>query len=185
MFAPLTRPLSFLFLLFFLRSDCFFLVVKMNTPATIEVDILEARDLIASDSNGFSDPYVVIDPTAGFTSGAKTPIIKKTLNPVWNYNTVLVVDPSFKKIKFRVFDWDRFSKDDCLGTCSFPASMFADGAPLDVWEPLVQRPEKKRSFYLKLFPAFFLLSFFILFFCLKNEQRKARRVRIQRRVNFM
>jgi len=110
---------------------------------TIEIEVIEARDLLASDSNGFSDPYVVIDPTAGFTSGAKTPIIKKTLNPVWNYNTVLVVDPSFKKIKFRVFDWDRFSKDDCLGTCSFSASMFADGVPLDVWQPLVQRPEKK------------------------------------------
>ena len=109
----------------------------------IEVEIVEARDLLASDRNGFSDPYVIIDKTAGLPNGAKTPIIKKTLNPVWNFKTVLCVDPSFKKIKFRVFDWDRFSSDDPLGTCSFPASMFADGVPLDVWEPLKQKPKKK------------------------------------------
>jgi len=110
---------------------------------TVEVEIVEARDLLASDSNGFSDPYVIIDPTEGHPSSSKTPIIKKTLNPVWNYKTVLAVDPNFKKLKFRVFDWDRFSRDDPLGCCSFPSSMFADGIPLDVWEPLKQKPKKK------------------------------------------
>ena len=112
----------------------------------VEVEIVEARDLVASDRNGFSDPYVVIDPTAGFFTGSQTPIIKKTLNPVWNFKTVFSVDPSFKKIKFRMFDWDRFSSDDPLGTCSFPASMFADGTPLDVWQPLKQKPKKKCLF---------------------------------------
>jgi len=108
----------------------------------IEVDIIEARDLLASDKNGLSDPYVVIDQTAGFTSSIKTPVVKESLSPVWNFNTVVCVDPSFKKLKFRVFDWDRFSADDCLGTCSFPASMFADGVPIDVWQPLKQKSKK-------------------------------------------
>ena len=109
----------------------------------IEVEIVEARDLLASDRNGLSDPYVVVDKSCGIMTSAKTPVIKKTLNPVWNYTTVLHFDPSFYKIKFKVFDWDRFSSDDPLGSCSFSAGSLADGVPLDVWEPLKQKPKKK------------------------------------------
>jgi len=114
------------------------------TEIIIELEIVEARDLLASDSNGFSDPYVVIDKTPGMISASsKTPVIKKTLNPVWNYSTVLHFRPDFGKIKFRVFDWDRFSSDDPLGSCSIPASMLMDGVPLDIWQPLEQKPAKK------------------------------------------
>jgi len=109
----------------------------------IEVEIVEARDLLSSDSNGFSDPYVVIEKTPGLAAGAKTPIIKKNLNPVWNFSTVLHFDHNLTKIKFKVFDWDRFSSDDPLGCCSFSPSVFNDGVPLDIWEPLVQKPKKK------------------------------------------
>jgi len=119
-------------------------MAAMGGGMIIEVEILEARDLLASDSNGFSDPYVVIDKTPGLASGAKTPVVKKSLNPVWNYSTVLHFDHNLSKIKFRVFDWDRFSSDDPLGTCSFSPSIFNDGVPLEVWEPLVQRPKKKK-----------------------------------------
>jgi len=111
----------------------------------IEVEIVEARDLLSSDSNGFSDPYVVIDKTPGLASGAKTPIIKKNLNPVWNYSTVLHFDHNLSKIKFKVFDWDRFSSDDPLGSCSFSPSIFNDGVPIDIWEPLKQKPKKKKK----------------------------------------
>jgi len=111
----------------------------------IEVEIVEARDLLASDSNGFSDPYVVIEQTPGLASGAKTPIIKKTLNPVWNFSTVLHFDMNLTKIKFKVYDWDRFSSDDPLGSCSFSPSIFNDGVPIDTWEPLKQKPKKKKS----------------------------------------
>jgi len=110
----------------------------------IEVEIVEARDLLSSDSNGFSDPYVVIEKTPGLASGAKTPIIKKNLNPVWNYTTVLHFDHNLQKIKFKVYDWDRFSSDDPLGSCSFSPSIFNDGVPIDQWEPLKQKPKKKK-----------------------------------------
>jgi len=116
----------------------------MSGGMMIEVEIVEARDLLSSDSNGFSDPYVVIDKTPGLASGAKTPVIKKNLNPVWNFTTVLHFDHNLSKIKFRVFDWDRFSSDDPLGTCSFSPSIFNDGVPIDTWEPLRQKPKKKK-----------------------------------------
>jgi len=110
----------------------------------IEVEIVEARDLLPSDSNGFSDPYVVIEKTPGLSGGAKTQIVKKNLNPVWNFTTVLHFDHNLTKIKFKVFDWDRFSSDDPLGSCSFSPSIFNDGVPIDMWEPLKQKPKKKK-----------------------------------------
>ena len=44
-------------------------------------------------------------------------------------------------------DWDRFSSDDPLGTCSFALSLLNYGNPADVWLPLVQdqTPKKGKS----------------------------------------
>jgi len=106
---------------------------------------VEARDLLSSDSNGFSDPYVIIEKTPGLVCGTKTPIIKKNLNPVWNHKAFLHFDHNLTKIKFKVFDWDRFSSDDPLGSCSFTPAIFNDGVPIDIWEPLKQKPKKKTA----------------------------------------
>ena len=43
--------------------------------------VLRGRDLAACDSNGLSDPYVKLTYQK---VKAKTQIIRKTLNPVWN-----------------------------------------------------------------------------------------------------
>ena len=116
----------------------------------MKVEIIEARDLLASDSNGFSDPYVVIQESTGLyiidknKYPLKTPVVKKTLNPVWNFSTEVPYTSYFGKIHFNVFDWDRFSSDDFLGTCSLSPSLLNSGAPVDVWVPLEQKPYPKK-----------------------------------------
>jgi len=114
----------------------------------VKVEIIEARDLLASDINGFSDPYVTIAQTVGMGFGfegsvLKTPIVKKNLNPVWNFSTDIYYGHLFTKLTFRVFDWDRFSRDDYLGTCSVKTSLFNNGV-VDVWLPLSQKPVEKK-----------------------------------------
>ena len=109
----------------------------------IQVEIVEARDLLAGDRNGFSDPYVILDTTEGLEYGARTPTIKKTLNPVWNYKIERRFSHTLQKIRFRVMDYDRFSKDDPLGQCTFRAAIFNDGVPIDIWEPIVIKPKRK------------------------------------------
>ena len=52
------------------------------TNITLNIQIIEAKDLLANDSNGFSDPYVIIpDKQSGIFNvpkkGFKTRTIKK------------------------------------------------------------------------------------------------------------
>jgi Ca2+-dependent lipid-binding protein len=63
-------------------------------PSSVAVRIVEAKDLISADTNGFSDPFVRVKPTtrqgkdvkdaAGKAVELKTTIQKVTLNPTWN-----------------------------------------------------------------------------------------------------
>jgi len=48
----------------------------------LHVTVIEAKDLIAVDSNGLSDPYVKV--MRGSKLIGKTKVVKKNLNPTWN-----------------------------------------------------------------------------------------------------
>jgi Ca2+-dependent lipid-binding protein len=49
--------------------------------STLTVRVVEARDLIAKNANGLSDPYVILQ-----TEGQKmeTQYMENTISPVWN-----------------------------------------------------------------------------------------------------
>ncbi|KAL3909507.1 MAG: hypothetical protein SGPRY_009399, partial [Prymnesium sp.] len=60
---------------------------------TALVKVLRAHGLLAKDWNGKSDPYVSIYTTDG--QMAKTSVIRRNLNPVWNETLRLnISDPS-------------------------------------------------------------------------------------------
>eukprot|EP00027_Filamoeba_sp_ATCC50430_P006241 CAMPEP_0168559882 /NCGR_PEP_ID=MMETSP0413-20121227/10760_1 /TAXON_ID=136452 /ORGANISM="Filamoeba nolandi, Strain NC-AS-23-1" /LENGTH=221 /DNA_ID=CAMNT_0008591139 /DNA_START=32 /DNA_END=694 /DNA_ORIENTATION=- len=84
---------------------------------TVFLKVISASDLIAADSNGKSDPYVIVQKEGENDKKKilKTKIIKKTLNPVWREEFKLTVTTQ-DKILFTVKDWDRFGSDDPLGT---------------------------------------------------------------------
>lgn len=88
---------------------------------TLILHIIEAKDLYAHDSNGLSDPFVVIDKQPSILNimkKFKTNIIKKTLNPVWNEEVIL--DCNLEKcsdIKFEVYDNNLITKDVIIGEC--------------------------------------------------------------------
>ena len=48
----------------------------------VEIGILRATNLPAGDSNGLSDPYVVV--YLGSKDVARSSTVMETLNPVWN-----------------------------------------------------------------------------------------------------
>eukprot|EP00899_Mesostigma_viride_P022424 jgi/Mesvir1/3366/Mv04260-RA.1 len=82
-------------------------------PTKLKITVHEARDLIAKDSNGKSDPYVIL--SIG-NETHKTRFIPKTLNPVWETEVVFDVhDPQTEVLEVSLWDHDYGFRDDFLG----------------------------------------------------------------------
>ncbi|KAH0786560.1 C2 domain containing protein [Histomonas meleagridis] len=82
--------------------------------------IVRGSNLPAGDINGKSDPYCIIEARCGGKDIriAKTKIIKKTLNPVWDQELKIpyAVNTTFLKyINIKVYDYDMIGSDDYLG----------------------------------------------------------------------
>eukprot|EP01102_Stenamoeba_stenopodia_P001974 TRINITY_DN11782_c0_g1_i1.p1 TRINITY_DN11782_c0_g1~~TRINITY_DN11782_c0_g1_i1.p1 ORF type:complete len:712 (-),score=151.23 TRINITY_DN11782_c0_g1_i1:216-2351(-) len=91
------------------------------TSAWLTIYLWEAKDLIAADRSGTSDPYVVF--RAGDTV-VRSSIVPKTLNPTWNETFNLLIPHHVNTVEMGVWDKDLVS-DDELGYCSVELSSLA------------------------------------------------------------
>ncbi|KAL6858880.1 hypothetical protein ACP4OV_017882 [Aristida adscensionis] len=78
----------------------------------LTVRVIEARNLRAMDSNGFSDPYVKLQLGK---QRFKTKVVKMNLNPTWDQEFSFVVGDVRDVLKLYVYDEDMLSIDDFLG----------------------------------------------------------------------
>lgn len=88
----------------------------ITNEGDLTIHVKNAENLISSDSNGFSDPYVKFylndEEDAFFKSKTK----KKTLNPVWNETCSCVIKNRVNDIiRIKVVDWDATSANDDIG----------------------------------------------------------------------
>jgi len=109
---------------------------------SLHIKLVEGHNLIAADADGFSDPYAKIT-IANVTLKTKT--IKKTLNPKWNETFAFDGIPLKSACNIRVKDWDRFSRDDFLGSIDIDLSGYANGKPKSKWFPLQYYDNEKGS----------------------------------------
>jgi len=101
------------------------------SKVTITVTILSARDLLASDLNGLSDPYAKI--TAGPRT-YHTHVAKRDLNPTWNESftfTLRMSDLWEAPITVEVFDADVLSADESLGVCEYDIRPLIESAGIN------------------------------------------------------
>jgi hypothetical protein len=82
----------------------------------IELKIIEARNLKGGDFAGLnSDPFCKVITSQ---STQQTHVCKKTRNPIWNHDFTLFTNDN-ETIRFEVYDYDRFGKNDFLGSASY------------------------------------------------------------------
>ncbi|KAF8342603.1 tricalbin [Cantharellus anzutake] len=103
---------------------------SITNMGLLRVDVLGARDLLAADRGGTSDPYAIF--TLNDQKVYKTEKKMKTLTPTWDENfTVPVPSRVAAQFKVEVKDWDQLGNDDPLG---FATINLADLEPFESTE---------------------------------------------------
>ncbi|GMF59580.1 unnamed protein product [Phytophthora fragariaefolia] len=118
----------------------------------LEVGVVGARDLLAGDLNGSSDPFVrlsVLDAKGRALAAAgsfQTRVAKKTLAPEWRESFTLGARGFDLRLattlRFLVLDFDGLKRDDVLGVVDVPLDVLTcERAPMDDWYRVARVPE--------------------------------------------
>lgn len=111
---------------------------------TMHILVHAARDVAAMDHGKSSDPFCTLKSNFNGQS-FKTKIHKKTLAPVWNQEFLFYTTKAEGEILVKLWDHDRFSRNDFMGEILLKVADFADGNRHDEWIELTKEPLKKKK----------------------------------------
>eukprot|EP01094_Clydonella_sp_ATCC50884_P010802 TRINITY_DN2061_c0_g1_i1.p2 TRINITY_DN2061_c0_g1~~TRINITY_DN2061_c0_g1_i1.p2 ORF type:complete len:184 (-),score=76.44 TRINITY_DN2061_c0_g1_i1:216-737(-) len=97
---------------------------------TVNIAVKGARNLLAADADGKSDPYVVI---LCDQQKFKTKVVKSNLNPEWDEQFTIPLTTTGQRLKVEVFDKDKIGSDDSLGTVELTFQGLTQGQEKDAW----------------------------------------------------
>ncbi|KAH7050930.1 C2 domain-containing protein [Linnemannia elongata] len=90
---------------------------RLDNMGNLTVTLVRAKNLIAADRGGASDPYVVFKVNGKEVH--KSEVVKKTVNPEYNETVVLPISSRAEdQFTFEVFDWNQLSTAKSLGVGS-------------------------------------------------------------------
>ena len=116
---------------------------QMLKPGILYITVVRARDLLAADSNGMSDPFIKLHTGNTKEHAQKTDVMKKTLNPVWNETFTFNLDRKQRQddMTFECFDYDLLSSNDSLGSFDLPLDSLLHNQECVQWYRLEQEEE--------------------------------------------
>lgn len=90
-------------------------------PLDITVNVISASNLRKADVTGSSDPFVECEILGKSDKKFKTPVVKKTTDPTWDFSERFKGFDEGDKMEFRVYDDDMGgAKKDLLGKALLP-----------------------------------------------------------------
>jgi phosphatidylserine decarboxylase len=112
----------------------------------LSLEVISAEGLPAMDLNGKADPFFVVD-FAG-REHYKSHIVYKSRAPVWNETVKVTIAHSEKNytVELKVFDWDKTSSNDFIGSTSFEISQLFGGKTHDWTLPLKNAKKKDKEY---------------------------------------
>ncbi|KAF9662112.1 hypothetical protein SADUNF_Sadunf18G0019400 [Salix dunnii] len=120
--------------------------LELKPVGTLEVKLVQGKDLTNKDLVGKSDPFAVlfIRPVRNRMKTSKT--INNQLNPIWNEHFEFVVeDASTQHLTVRVFDDEGVQAAELIGCALVELKDLEPGKVKDVWLKLVKDLEIQRD----------------------------------------
>ncbi|EXB66614.1 Extended synaptotagmin-3 [Morus notabilis] len=120
--------------------------LELKPVGTLEVKLVQAKELTNKDLVGKSDPYAVlyIRPLRDRMKTSKT--INNDLNPIWNEHFEFIVeDASTQHLAVKIYDSEGVQSSELLGCAHVRLSDLEPGKVKDVWLKLVKDLDVQRD----------------------------------------
>ncbi|KAI5355134.1 hypothetical protein L3X38_008029 [Prunus dulcis] len=120
--------------------------LELKPVGTLEVKLVEAKELTNKDLVGKSDPFaaIFIRPLPDRTKTSK--VIDNDLNPIWNEHFEFIVeDSTTQHLTIRIFDHEGLQAAELIGCAQVKLSQLEPGKVKDVWLKLVKDLEVQRD----------------------------------------
>ncbi|KAK6151702.1 hypothetical protein DH2020_014337 [Rehmannia glutinosa] len=125
--------------------------LELKPVGTLEVKLVQAKELTNKDIIGKSDPFAVLYVRPLRDRMKKSRTINNQLNPVWNEHFEFVIeDASTQHLVVKIFDDEGLQSAELIGCAQIQLTELQPGKVKDVWLKLVkdldiQRDNKNRG----------------------------------------
>lgn len=120
--------------------------LELKPVGTLEVKLVQARDLTNKDLIGKSDPFAIvyIRPLPDKMKRSKT--INNDLNPIWNEHFEFIVeDADTQTVTVKIYDDDGIQESELIGCAQVGLKDLQPGKVKDIWLKLVKDLEVQRD----------------------------------------
>ncbi|XP_068641603.1 synaptotagmin-5-like [Aristolochia californica] len=120
--------------------------LELKPVGTLEVKLVQAKDLTNKDVIGKSDPYAVVYVRPLRDRMKTSKVINNQLNPIWNEHFEFVVeDAETQHVVVKIYDDEGLQTSELIGCAQVRLKELQPGKVKDVWLNLVKDLEIQRD----------------------------------------